>query len=298
MGADRHLDLACFSYLADVQLLHVDAYPRANGGAIIEQAATSVAGDGPLTALTAAGLGLRTALISNRVGADTAGRALLDGLDAAGVRHDLHPDPGRRTPNLTVVADRDTRTWFASLADAVADLDTADLTPLTDARLAYVDCYRAVTAAAARAVRAAGDTPLLLNLGGDPLEDRIVAAARSARLCAVQTNLDETDARHAEAVALRLFDRLRPDAAIVTLGRLGALAATRDGVHRAAAAPAVVLHTHGGGAAFSAGYAHAVLTGADIPAAVRAGCDAGTAHCVSTAAQSPRRLPDAVFATA
>jgi len=48
MAANRLLDLVCFSYLADVQVLRVDACPRLNGGAVVDATAVSIAGDGPL----------------------------------------------------------------------------------------------------------------------------------------------------------------------------------------------------------------------------------------------------------
>jgi sugar/nucleoside kinase (ribokinase family) len=286
--ADRLLDLVCVSYLADTQLLRVAAYPPANSGAVVDHIATSIAADGPLTAVTAAHLGLRVGLVANPVGDDPAGRRLLELLKAAGVRHTITALPDTATPQLTVVIDESgTRTWFATLQHATEHLHTANLHLLADARLIYADCYRALTPAAARAVVAAGDVPLLLNLGGDALDDAIAAAARGRHVAVVQTSLDEADAVYADTVASDLFDRLSPETAVVTLGRLGVLARTRTGTHRAAAPPVVVTHTHGAGAAFSAGYAHALLAGADINAALRAGCHAGTAHCTGPAAAVP-----------
>jgi len=74
--AGRSLDLVCFSYLAQAQILHVDQYPPANHGAAIASTTLAIAGDGPLTATTAAALRLRVGLIANRVGTDQAGQWL------------------------------------------------------------------------------------------------------------------------------------------------------------------------------------------------------------------------------
>ena len=46
--------------------------------------------------------------------------------------------------------------------------------------------------------------------------------------------------------------------------------------------------THGAGAAFSAGYAHAILSGADIPAALRSAGQAGATACTPDAADLDR----------
>lgn len=255
--------------------------------------------DGPLAAITAARLGLRVGLVANTVGADAAGQRLLDCLDRLRIHHTIGAVADTVTPRLTVVIDdADTRTWFASLQDAPSELRNANLHLLADARLIYVDCYEVLTAGAARAIAAASGVPLVLNLGGDRIDDSIVAASYDRHLAAVHTSMDEADADDAEDLAANLLDQLRPDAAVVTLGRLGALARTRAGIHRAAAPPVAVTHTHGAGAAFSAGYAHALLTGAGIDAALRAGCEAGAAHCTDPVGAVPRHLPIAAFTVA
>lgn len=299
MATDRLLDLVCVSYLADAEVLLVESYPGANSGAVVDHIAASIAADGPLVAITAARLGLRVGLVANAVGTDPAGRRLLDCLDRLRIHHTIGAADDTATPRLTVVIDdADTRTWFASLQHAPAELRTANLHLLADARLIYVDCYEVLAASAARTIAAASGMPLVLNLGGDRLDDSIVAASCDQRLAAVQTSLDEADGGDAEAVATDLLDQLRPDAAVVTLGRLGALTRTRAGIHRAAAPPVAVTHTHGAGAAFSAGYAHALLNGAGIDGALRAGCEAGAPHCTDPVSAVPGHLPTTAFTVA
>lgn len=284
MAAATGPDLACFGYLAHAQVSAVRAYPAANTGAEVVQVFPSLAGDAPITALTARRLGATVHLVSNRVGVDHAGQAVLDALDTATVSHHAIPrsalDTG--TPQLTIVTDdAGTRTWFAWLGDAVDQLATMDVTPLTAARLAYIDCYRILDAPAAAAITASR-APLLLNLGGDALTPAITEAASGRHIAFVQTNLDEHDADRAEAVAADLHARLGPEAVVVTLGRLGAIGYTAAGIFRVPAPQVPVRHTHGAGAAFSGGLAHAHLTGATAHQAVHAGCVAGTAHCAAT----------------
>jgi sugar/nucleoside kinase (ribokinase family) len=132
-------DLACFGYLAYAQTAAVAVYPAANRGALVDQVFPSLAGDAPITAMTARRLRCSAHLVSNRVSLDPAGQAVLDVLDTAGVTHQAVPvtAPGLGTPQLTIVTDEaGTRTWFAWLGNAVDQLAAVDLTPLSTARLA------------------------------------------------------------------------------------------------------------------------------------------------------------------
>jgi sugar/nucleoside kinase (ribokinase family) len=278
------IDLACFGYLAYAQVTTVAAYPAANTGAQVIQVIPSLAGDAPITALTARRLGSSVHLVTNPVSVDPAGQAVLDLLDTAGVTHHAVPNAasGPGTPQLTIVTDEaGTRTWFAWLGNAVDQLTAVDLSPLRTARLAYIDCYRIIDAQAAAAI-AASQTPLLLNLGGDPVSNAVIDAATQRHIAFVQTNLDERDAEQAEAIAAELFARLEPETAVVTLGGLGAVGYTATGAFRVPAPQVPVLRTHGAGAAFSGGLARAHLTGATTRQAVQAACRAGTAHCTAT----------------
>jgi sugar/nucleoside kinase (ribokinase family) len=311
MSTARAPDLACFGYLAAAQVMGVAAYPAADTGAAVSRVTASLAGDAPITALTARLLGLDVALVSNRVGDDPAGRAVLETLDNVRVAHQARPraeETGTATPQLTIVTDdAGTRTWFAWLGTAAEQLPDSDLTPLTRARLAYVDCYRIIDAAAAAAITASR-APLLLNLGGDTPTDAIVAAAQERQITFAQTNLPEgnlQDAGHldtglddtdtaigrAEQYATDLYARIPADAVVVTLGRLGALARTATGTYRVAALEVAVGHTHGAGAVFSAGLAHAHLHGAGTADAIRAGCRVGSTHCASTCTIPQPRTP-------
>lgn len=278
-------DLACFSYLAHAQVLHVTRYPGANQGAEVDWAFSSLAGDGPIVAHAGALAGRRTALIANRVGPDTTGTHTQHTLAAAGVHHRAGPGPApQRTPHLTVVTDNaGTRTWFADLTHAYASLHQADTSPLAHARLAYIDGYTVIADAAAEALRttAATSTPVLLNLGGDLIHAKLRPAALEACLYVVQTSVPEDRAPDAPQTAHTLLEELRPHAAVVTMGALGAIAVTPTGHQHIPADRVAVLHTHGAGAAFSAGLATAYLDGQDLTAALHRACAAGTAHCTT-----------------
>ncbi|MFD9190395.1 carbohydrate kinase family protein [Streptomyces phaeochromogenes] len=284
-------DLTCFSYLAHAQVSHVARYPEPNQGAEVTWTFSSLAGDGPMIAQACAARGLRTALIANQVGDDPTGRHARHSLDAAGVHHRAGPGPApRHTPHLTVITDdAGTRTWFADLTHAYASLQQADTSLLARARLAYIDGYKVITDAASAALHtaAAAGVPVLLNLGSDPLHPKIQQAARQTHLFMVQTSLPEAQAREAEHTARTLLAELGAEAAVVTVGALGAVAVTRASIHQISARKADVVHTHGAGAAFSAGLAAAHLEGHDLPTALHFAGEAGTTHCTTVPGSNP-----------
>lgn len=277
-------DLSCFGYLAHAQVFAVTAYPPANSGAAATQLFSSLAGDAPITALTARRLGLAVCLVSNRVGFDPAGQVVLDVLNTVGIRHWATPPQASETSTAQVVVVTDeagTRTWFAWLGPAVNRLAMTDLTPLNAARLAYIDCYRVIEPAAVIAISATA-VPLMLNLGGDPLTESLAAAIRGRHVAFLQTSLDEAHIEQAEQLAADLCSCVVADNVVITLGRHGALARTATKTYRTAAPTITARHTHGAGAAFSAGLAQAHLSGAITPNALVAACRMGSAHCMST----------------
>lgn len=110
----------------------------------------------------------------------------------------------------------------------------------------------------------------------------MAAAASNRQVTFVQTNLDEAHADHAEQLAADLHARIAAETIVITLGRLGALARTATDIYRANAPPVGVCHTHGAGAAFSGGLAHAHLVGIPTAEAIQAACRVGSAHCEAT----------------
>ncbi|MBJ3812349.1 carbohydrate kinase family protein [Streptomyces flavofungini] len=281
------------SYLAYARVLHVDRYPQADTGAVVRHSEMSLAADGPITASVAAGRGATTILLSNPVSDDGPGRDVLKALRVAGV-HQVPMHPAAETAHLTVIADRrGTRTWYAEPGPALHELDGLDLTPISNARLAYIDGYSILAPTAARAIQtaAAHDVPVLLNLGNDQPDPAIIAAARTATVYAVQTGLPQSQTDHVDTLADSLMSMFRPDAAIITLGDKGARARSAHGTHLVRAETVPTRSTHGAGAAFSAGLALAYLDGLGLPDALRLACHTGTEHCTLPCDFSPEVTP-------
>jgi sugar/nucleoside kinase (ribokinase family) len=249
-----------------------------------------IGGSAAITAVAAARLGLRVALVA-AVGADPAGEFMLgqlagEGVDTAAVA--VRPD----TPTgMTVALSRGNDRAILTAVGAVATLTAQDVPAalLGRARHLHVSSYFLLErslgrglAALLAAARAAGATTSL-DTNWDPSgrwgDDRLRAAL-------AQTDLllpNETE-------ALRLSGTARlPDAVpvltasgsrlVVKLGARGALCADRTRLH-SAEPPATVdspVDTTGAGDCFNAGLIAGLLCGMDLPAAAGLGCAVGTA---------------------
>uniref|UniRef100_UPI00104144D6 carbohydrate kinase family protein n=1 Tax=Protofrankia symbiont of Coriaria ruscifolia TaxID=1306542 RepID=UPI00104144D6 len=287
------VDLVCVSYLAVAQILTVPRYPAADRDIEATERRTALAADGPLVAQIARLLGLRTGLITNPVGDDTDGNALLHRLTAAGITHRIPTWSGLPTPHLTVITDQaGTRTTFAHLAGATALLPATDLTLLTHTPLIYLDGYHHMATATAQILRTLADRDrpqIVLNLGGDPPHPDLIAAAQHTRPTMIQTSL-RTSLPRATVFARTLATRLPTDTVVVTCGPAGAVAvhSPTSTQHHAPAPSVPVGHTYGVGAAFSAGYLTSLTQHPDdISTALRLGVSTATAHVTRTGTPAP-----------
>jgi sugar/nucleoside kinase (ribokinase family) len=237
-------------------------------------------GAGANTAARLAAQGVDVTLVA-RVGDDVAGRAVVDGLAAAGVHAAVAVDPDAPTATVVVLVGPDGERTMLSDRGAAARLAAADLPPLDGVDHLHLSGYvlggQSCTAGlAALDPQATGTFPadLLSRLGGVDL--LLPNAAELAGL----TGSPEPGS------AAALLDVAR--AVIVTAGPAGASWVDRDGV-RTVRAPAVdVVDATGAGDAFDAGLLAAWLAGAGPDAALRAGCAAG-AEAVSRRGGRPGR---------
>ena len=190
--------MVCFSYLAAAELWQVSRFPLANYGAEVLSVERSIAADAPMAAAVLAALDVPTLLLANEIGNDQKGSQVRAWLQRYGVNSTTRVTTDTSTPQIVVVADDDgTRTWFPHLPGVSDALAAVDLSPLSSASFAYVDCYQLIEPAAVRVVQAArsADVPLLVNLGGSPLSSAVIAAVRGYPRLIVQTNVDDAAVR-------------------------------------------------------------------------------------------------------
>ena len=228
-------------------------------------------------ALAAARLEARVAVIG-RVGADAAGRLVTDSLAADGVEVLLALDADAPTGCVVVVGD----TSIVADPGASARLAPEDLPATLDAAAVLVSGYTLLQQGSGPAARAAIERARTEWLAVDVASARLVTAfgvdpllEATATVGVLLANAEEARALtglDAEDAALALARHY--DVVCVKLGSAGALAVRGEEVVRAAVEPIERDDTLGAGDAFAGGFLVALTRGADLPSALRAGCDA------------------------
>lgn len=288
LSRDRaaEVDLLCFSYLAPARVCRIDHYPDVNRGAHISDVAVSVAGDGPIVAITASALGLRAGLVCNDVGADADGEFLLGYLARHGVQHRSVSEAGLKTPFAIILVDDDgNREWFSYIGNSFANTWQESWTSLPAARLMYVDVYADLIGEARTAIERAklACIPLYLNVAQSPLTDDLAMLLNESGASVVQASADAESGIDAYDLARR-FSLASRSSVVVTLGAKGAAMFHEDGTYSSPAPRAVIQHSHGAGAAFSAAFCQGLLSGWSAASCLTYATFAGTLRCSSSPA--------------
>ncbi len=225
----------------------------------------------------AARLGASAAVIG-RVGADPAGRLVADSLAADGVEALLAFDADVPTGCVVVVGG----TSIVADPGASARLTPDDLPATLDAGAVLVSGYSLLQRGSEAAARAAVERARAGWLAVDVGSARLVAAFGVERFLEATSAVGVLLANAEEARALTGLDA--EDAALalardydvvcVKLGSAGALAARGESVVHAGVNPIELDETLGAGDAFAGGFLVALASGAELPRALRAGCDA------------------------
>jgi len=290
----------------DVLVLGQDVTPAfGQQEKLVEHLSLVIGGSAAITAVAAARLGVRVALVA-AVGADPAGSFMLDQLASEGV--DTHAVARRedQPTGMTVALSRGGDRAILTALGAMASLTAADvpLSLLASTRHVHVssyfllaDCLGPGLAAILASARASGATTSL-DTNWDP-----AGHWRDERLSAAIGQADVLLPNEAEALALSGADS--PEAAAlalatggsrlaVKLGERGALCAEGSLLRHVSLPPVTPVDTTGAGDCFNAGLIAGLLQGLALPQAAALGCAAGA---LSTGAPggtaSAPRLPAA-----
>jgi sugar/nucleoside kinase (ribokinase family) len=256
-----------------------------------------IGGSAAITAVAAARLGLRVALVA-AVGADPAGRFMLDQLSAEGVDVSYVAVRENAPTGMTVALSRGGDRASLTALGAVASLTAADVPRelLAEARHVHASSWFLLAdslgpglAGLFATARAEGATTSL-DTNWDPNE-RWTSEHLSTAIAQVGLLLPN------EAEALRLSSALSLDEAaakltaagprlVVKRGERGALCIDGSGAdgpsrYQVSLPPVVPADTTGAGDCFNAGLIAGLLDGMDLPRAAALGCAAGA---LSTAA--------------
>ena len=273
----------------DVLVLGDDVTPRfGQQEKLVSQMSLVVGGSASITAVAAARLGLRVALVA-AVGADGAGKFMLDqltmeGVDVAGVA--VRPDGATgMTLSLSRGDDRAILTAPGAIATLTADDVPAVL--LASARHIHVSSYFLLERSlgpglpAVLAAARAGGTGTSLDTNWDPARRW---GSDTLRAAIAQTDLLVPN--EAEALGISGSDTL-PDAVralekaaarlVVKLGARGALCAENERRYHVALPPVRPVDTTGAGDCFNAGLIAGLRRGLDLAHAAALGCAVGAA---------------------
>ncbi|QLY30402.1 carbohydrate kinase family protein [Nocardia huaxiensis] len=275
--------VVCVSYLAYAELWTVPQFPRPNHGERITSIEPSLAADGPMTAAVLASLGVPSLLLSNDIGNDDCGRFVQQWLTERHVEARFNARPETNTPRIVVAADEDhTRTWFAHLPGVVDSLEQVDLAPIVEASFLYLDCYELIERAALRVidVGCAAQVPMLLNLGGSALSERMAPVLAGNPNLLLQTNVDDINHREAPGIARTLLEQTGARWVIVTAGSFGAVAVSDAEEVAVLAFRVDVRHTHCAGAAFSGGLLYGLRAGWPMERSMVLGSASAALRCV------------------
>ena len=277
----------------DVLVLGSDVAPAfGQQEKLVDGISLVIGGSAAITAVAAARLGLRVALVA-AVGADPAGEFMRDQLAAEGV--DVGPVVVREDAptGMTVALSRGGDRAILTALGAVASLTAADVPAslLADARHVHAsswfllrDCLGPGLAALFSAARSAGATTSL-DTNWDP-SGRWAGPHLTAAIAQASLLLPN------EAEAVRLAGAGDLDGAVaalvaagprvvVKLGERGALCADGPVRYRVSLPPVTAVDATGAGDCYDAGLLAGLLDGLDLSQAVALGCAAGA---LSTAA--------------
>jgi len=278
----HELDLSCFSYLASARVLQIDEYPQLNGGAEVTGVIDTLAADAPMTAIAASRLGLKVGLIANPLGDDEQGKIISDSLERNSVANSIEQLPERKTPFIMVLSDKSgNREWISYTKEAESELLNSDLSQMNGASLAYIDLYAAIRPASLRALDYASENevPVFLNLSGDIPTPELLEKLTNKNIAFVQIGLPESRESEAETVATKMYEALNPEVSIVTLASKGAIAVSGKTIVKTRAYPVDVLHVHGAGAVFSAGFIFGQTQNWDLQQTLEFACAIGSLSC-------------------
>ena len=276
-----------------------------------------IGGSAAITAVAAARLGLRVALVA-AVGADPAGRFMLDQLASEGVDTGAVAIRADAPTGMTVALSRGGDRAILTALGAVASLTASDVPAalLAAARHVHASSYFLLEdslgpglAGVLAAARAAG-ARTSLDTNWDPSgrwgDDRLRAAlaqadvllpneAEALRL-AGQPGLAAAVATLAGTGAAETGPAETGPAVVVKLGERGALCASRGERWRVSLPPVTPVDATGAGDCFNAGLIAGLLDGLALPRAAALGCAAGALS--TQAAWGTAGAPDRAAAAA
>jgi sugar/nucleoside kinase (ribokinase family) len=252
-----------FGMLTPVVIAVVDQLPEHNTGAVIKEVSEFIFDDAAIVACLLRQWGMPSAIIGSAVGDDPRGHRLANQLQEWGVQSDVRFTREYKTPFEVDVSVRlGARTYFWQRSPQIlATLDSADLSPLREARILYVDWYDGDHILRAMDEAERLGLPVFLNFEHGHVDAELLRRyGRRASICQAVTDAAQLGHEPPLEVARKL-QQTGIKTAIITLAGEGCMALRGNEAIRVYAPRVEAVDGCGAGATFSAGYIYGHLNG-------------------------------------
>ena len=272
--------MVSFGMVVPSTVLIVDQLPELNTGVIPNGATEYIGDDAAIVAITIRGWGVRSGLIGTKLGNDVPGRRTVKLLRALGVAGRHRTSSKLSTPYEVSVSDRDgNRTFYWQRSpEALATLESADLSLMEGTGLLYVDWYDEDYILRPMELAARKGIPVFLNFEhGHQDPERLSRYAPYATICQAVTDQAQLGNNAAE-VARNLLDA-GVSLALVTMASDGCLAVSGAEAVRVYAPHVDVVDACAAGATFSTGFIYGHLQGWNLQEKVEFAVAAASLKC-------------------
>ena len=258
--------------LTPVYIMALDKLPKHNTGAVVHEVSEFVYDDAAIIACLLRQWDIPTAMIGTSLGDDLLGHEVARKLEAWGVQGKARFTRKYRTPIEVNVSDRKgARTYFWQRSpEILGTLDSASLSPITGARLLYVDWYDGDPIIRAMDRARQLNVPVFLNLEHAHKDHEIFRKlAGRATICQAVTDAAQIGRKRAMLSVARKLLKTGIKTALITMAKHGCLVVQDNLIIRVYAPRVKAVDGSGAGATFSAGYIYGYLNGWSLEESVR-----------------------------
>lgn len=262
-----------FGMLTPVYIMSLDRLPKLNTGAIVHEVSDYVYDDAAIIACNLSQWGVPSAMIGTSVGDDLLGHHIEDQMKKFGVQGKVRYTKKYKTPLEVNVSDKKgARTYFWQRSEEIlGTLDTANLAPIRNAKLLYVDWYdgdkhilRAMQEARKHRV------PVFLNFEHGHNDPALLKKYSGAvTICQAVTDAAQIGKKQAMLGTARKLIKAGIQTAIITMASQGCLVVQGNEIIRAYAPRVKTVDASGAGATFSSGFIYGYLNGWSLEDSVR-----------------------------
>lgn len=266
----------CVSYLAPVDVLLLDKYPSVGEGSLVKEHFESLAGDGSIVAAYLSKAGEFTRLIAGTVGKDNRSKRIIKFLKELRVEIIADFREDRVAPRVFVICSaRQQRTWMAYVLKTTFST-FQNHSDFINFDYFYLDLYEinyAWSVAILEKIKSHGLSKIVhVNVSTKHEFEQHKSFLINQKVSFVQFSLPES-------VPLEPELYYSPFALLVTHGRRGAYIFHENSYEFVPAKSITPFHTHGAGAAFSAGFVLNYCRTKNARRAMEAGTVLAAHHC-------------------